>query len=315
MKWFHLINKWLLVIVLIMFLAACSESAPPAPDVTQAPLISVDGRGKEITFPALPQRIISMAPSNTELLFAAGVGAQVVGRDEFSDFPAEALQIESIGGSWGEYNLEKILALDPDLILAAEIVSAEQIQAIEDLGLTVYLLPNPNNFNELFENILEIGRITRNSQQAELLVAELKARVDAVSTKISISSSLPLVFYELDASDPNAPYTAGKGTFIDTLITMAGGINLGAQLDGEWVPINVETLIAANPDVIILGDYTWGGITPEMVESRSGWDATRAVQMGYVYTFDDNLVSRPGPRMVDGLELMARLIHPELFDE
>ncbi len=134
-----------------------------------------------------------------------------------------------------------------------------------------------------------------------------------VESAISVASELPLVFYELDVTDPNAPWTSGPGTFIDTMIRTAGGENLGSTLQGFWIQVSLEELIRLDPEVIILGDYTLGGVTPEMVAQRAGWEGLKAVIEGQVYTFDDNLVSRPGPRLLDGLEAMARLLHPELF--
>ena len=136
-----------------------------------------------------------------------------------------------------------------------------------------------------------------------------------MAQKIAGVAERPLVFYELDSTDVNAPYTAGPGTFIDTLISAAGGVNLGSKLSGSWVQISTEELIAQDPAIIVLGDYTWGGVTPEMVLARPGWEALSAVKNKRVFTFDDNLVSRPGPRMVDGLEAMAKLLHPELFPQ
>jgi iron complex transport system substrate-binding protein len=118
-----------------------------------------------------------------------------------------------------------------------------------------------------------------------------------------------VVYYELDATDPNAPYTSGPGTFVDLLIKSAGGENFGAGLSREWVQVSVEELLSRQPDVIVLGDYTYGGVTAEQVRARAGWDALTAVQQNKVFTFDDNLVSRPGPRLVDGLEAMAKLLH------
>jgi len=126
-------------------------------------------------------------------------------------------------------------------------------------------------------------------------------------------SARPLVFYELDSTDVNAPYTSGPGTFIDLLISMAGAENLGHTLQGEWVQVSVEELIRRNPDYILLGDYVWGGIKPEDVAERPGWDAISAVKEGKVLPFDDNLVSRPGPRLVDGLEALAKALHPDVF--
>ncbi|KAA3657999.1 MAG: ABC transporter substrate-binding protein, partial [Chloroflexi bacterium] len=136
----------------------------------------------------------------------------------------------------------------------------------------------------------------------------------AVSDTITAVEEKPLVFYEIDGTDPNAPCTTGTGTFVDTLINMAGGENVAAVLEGAWIQISIEELIVQDPELILLGDALWGGVTPEAVAAREGWDGLTAVQSNNVFPFDDNLVSRPGPRLVDGLEAMAQFLHPELFE-
>lgn len=291
-----------------------SATSEPTAEKTPEPIVLTDGLGKEISFEAPFQRIVSLAPSNTEILFAVGAGDQVVGRDTFSDYPEAALQVADIGGGFGEVDTETLIASDPDLILASELNAPEQIASLENLGLTVFTLPNPNSFAELFENLRVVAQLTGHTEQAQALIDDLETRVNAVEETVSSAEGKPLVFYELDSTDPSAPWTAGGDTFIDTLIAQAGGENLGRVLPGDWAQISLEELITQDPDVIILGDYTWGGVTPEDVAARSGWESLTAIEQSQVYTFDDNLVSRPGPRLVDGLEEMARLLHPGLFE-
>lgn len=297
-----------------------STNQPQTPTetaITQAegfPLTLEDGLGHSLTLEAPAHRIVSLAPSNTEILFAIGAGNQLIGRDAFSDYPAEAAQIADVGGGWGDLNLETVVSLQPDLVLAAELSPPEQVQSLESLGLTVYLLKNPVEFEGMYANLLTLGQITGHQEQAAALVDSLKQRVAAIEGKLANVETRPLVFYELDSTEPNAPWTAGPGTFIDTLISMAHGENLGNVLQGDWAQISVEELITQDPDFIILGDYTWGGVTVEDVKARAGWETIQAVKDDHIYTFDDNLVSRPGPRMVDGLEAMAELIHPEAFN-
>jgi iron complex transport system substrate-binding protein len=237
----------------------------------------------------------------------------VVGRDDFTNYPEEAVALPSVGGGFGELNTEAILALEPDLVLAAPITTAEQVQAMQDLGLTVFLLGNPVEFEGVFQMLRTAGQLTGTESATESLVESLQARVDAVAEVIAGAETTPLVFYELDSTDPSAPWTSGGGTFIDTLISLAGGTNLGAEFEGAWVQVSAEDLVAKNPAVIVLGDSIWG-VTPADVAARPGWDAIAAVQNGQVFPFNDDLASRPGPRLVDGLEELARLVHPELFE-
>jgi iron complex transport system substrate-binding protein len=154
--------------------------------------------------------------------------------------------------------------------------------------------------------------LTGHEEEAGQMVEGLRGRVAVIEEKIATTDEKPLVFYELDSTDPAAPWTAGAGTFIDTLITKAGGTNLGAAFEGAWVQVSAEEVIAQDPDIIILGDSIWG-VTGEDVAARPGWEGISAVQNGMIFPFNDDLASRPGPRLVDGLEELAKLIHPELF--
>lgn len=294
--------KTIPMILVLGFLTAC------APQTNSTPLASTytDGLGREVSIENTPKRIVSLSASNTEILFAIGAGDQVVGRDEFSDYPAEVVSIPSVGGSMGKYSLEQIAALEPDLILAAEINTPEQVKAFEELDLTVYYLSNPKDIDGLYANLLLIGQITGKDKEAQTLVDGLKNRVDQVLNLEKPSSPIR-VFYELDGSDPSKPWTPGKGTYMDLLLTLAGGENIGSTAGEGWLQISQEAILSADPQVILLGDAAYG-ITPEMVAERSGWSGISAVSDTRVYPFDDNLVSRPGPRLVDGLELIAEII-------
>ncbi len=283
------------------------------PEASSEPIVLVDGLGREVTLEQPAQRIISLAPSITEVLFAIGAGDQVVGREDFSNYPEEALELPSIGGNFGELNTEAIVALEPDLVLAADLTTQEQVQALEDLGLTVFLLANPVDLQGMYDNLRTAAQLTGTEGETEELIESLTSRVDAVVETISGAETTPLVFYELDSTDPSAPWTSGPGTFIDTLITMAGGANVGANFEGAWVQVSSEELLVQNPEIIILGDAIWG-VTVESVEARAGWEGIAAVQTGQIYPFNDDLASRPGPRLVDGLEELAKLIHPELYE-
>lgn len=299
------------LVTLILVLSACAPRSTAAP--TAAAMSLTDGLGRQVNLKAPAQRVVSLAPSNTEILFAIGAGSQVVGRDTYSDYPAQAKNVTDIGGGLTALNTELILSAKPDLVLAAPLTPPEQIADLEKIGLTVYVLPNPKSFDDLYANLRTAAQLTGRESEAAALVDALQARVDAVVRKLANVTEKPLVYYELDATDPNAPYTSGPGTFVDLLIRQAGGTNLGADLQGEWAQVSVEQLLAKQPDLIVLGDNTYGGVTSDQVKARAGWDALKAVQENHIFIFDDNLVSRPGPRLVDGLEAMAKLLHPDLF--
>jgi iron complex transport system substrate-binding protein len=321
-----MLRRLSLLALLISLLAACgpqaSTTSTPAVVVTEAPteaataahsfpMSLTDGLGRKVDLAQAPQRIVSLAPSNTEILFAVGAGDQVVGRDQFSDFPEAAKKATDIGSTFQDLNTELIVSLKPDLVLAAEINPPEQVKTLEALGLTVYYLKNPHTLEELYQKLQIVAQMTGHDPDAAALIEALKQRVAAVDEKLASINSRPSVFYELDSTDPAKPYTSGKDTFITLLIERAGGHNIAAELD-SYPQMSLEQIVAADPNFIVLGDSMWG-VTPEAVAERPGWKALSAVKNGMVVPFDDNLVSRPGPRLVDGLEELAKLLHPELF--
>ena len=318
-----------LTLLLALLLTACgparSVTELPVPVSTELPateaVVAVptasaeikltDGLGRPVVLKEAAQRVLSLAPSNTEVLFAIGAGDQVVGRDDFSDYPEAAKNVASIGSTFEALNTELIVSMKPDLVLAAEINTPEQVKTLEDLGLTVYYLKNPTSLEEMYTNLGIVAQLTGHETEAATLTDSLKKRVAAVDEKIMPLSSGISVFYELDGTDPAKPYTAGKGTFITLLIERAGGFNIASDIDG-YPQLSLEQVVAADPAFIILGDAKWG-TTAESIAERPGWANLSAVKSGQVVPFNDDLLSRPGPRMVDGLEELAKLLRPELF--
>jgi iron complex transport system substrate-binding protein len=285
----------------------------PIVDPTDEPLIVVDDLGVEIVLASPPQKIISISPSLTEILFSVGAGERLIGRDSNSTFPEAALEATDLGGMWDGVPIEDILAMEPDLILAGEIYSADVINEMRDLGLTVYWQANPDSFEGLFDNIQDIALLTDTVDTANEKVLSLAERVNDLQGKLETVTEKPLVYYELDASDIANPWTTGSGTFISYVINQAKGNNLGDSLEGEWVQISSEELIAQDPDFILLADALYG-VTPESLLDRPGWSEISAVAGNEVYPFDPFLLSVPGPRLVDGFEQLAEILHPEVFD-
>jgi len=330
-------NIIVLFVIVGLLLTACGPEAAPAPasnpepeptavtEPTEVPMPEPteetmpktmafeDDMGNTIELAGYPHAIVSISASTTEILFAIGAGDQVVGRDEYSIYPEAALEVTNIGAMWEELPAEAILALEPDLIVAAQIISEEQVTALRDLGLNVYWQANPTSYEELWENLRDFAKLTGHEDEAESLISSLEARVEAVQEKTDTVTERPSVFYELDATDPSNPWTAGSGTFIDYIITQAGGSNAASALEGEYAQISSEQLIAVNPDIILLADAPYG-TTPESVAERPGWDVITAVSENALYPIDPNMMSVPGPRLVDALETTAGLLHPELFE-
>ncbi|MFN8463264.1 MAG: cobalamin-binding protein [Anaerolineales bacterium] len=324
-----MLRKFFVLTLLIALLAACAPqvTATVAPAATDAPatqaatavpateaagITLTDGLGREVKLEGPAQRIVSLAPSITEFLFAVGAGSQTVGRDDASNFPEAALNVTSIGTTYGDLNTEAIVALTPDLVIAAQANTPEQVKSLEDLGITVYYLKDPVTFAELFTQVELFGQLTGHEEEANALADSLSARVDAVTAAVANVTEKPKVFYEIDGTDASKPWTTGPGTFIDTMINMAGGVNVGGVLSAPYAQISAEEIVSQNPDIIVLGDAAFG-VTSESVAARAGWGEITAVKDGNIFPFDDSLASRPGPRLVDGLEQLAKLLHPELF--
>lgn len=324
-----MLRKFFVLTLLIALLAACAPQATAtvAPAATDAPatqaataipateaagITLTDGLGREIKLEGPAQRIVSLAPSITEFLFAVGAGSQTVGRDDASNFPEAALNVTSIGTTYGDLNTEAIVALKPDLVIAAQANTPEQVKSLEDLGITVYYLKDPVTFAELFTQVELFGQLTGHEEEANALADSLSARVDTVTAAVANVTEKPKVFYEIDGTDASKPWTTGPGTFIDTMINMAGGVNIGGVLSAPYAQISAEEIVSQNPDIIVLGDAAFG-VTSESVAARAGWGDITAVKDGSIFPFDDSLASRPGPRLVDGLEQLAKLLHPDLF--
>jgi len=300
------VAKCLLVLlcIAVTFLVACSPANPtPAGAV-------VDDLGRAVNIEKIPQRIISLSPSNTEILFALGLGEKVVGVTEFCDYPLKAKDKEKIGG-FSTPDIEKIIALEPDLILAGSIHDREIIPALEERGFTIFALA-PKNLDEILEDIRIVGEITGKAEEAFELVAQMESRIGEVTDKTK-ELEKPTVFY-ITWHDPL--WSVGSGTIINELIEKAGGINIFQDITGHKV-VGIETLIVRNPEVIIActGHGEAEGEPFEWAKEESRLRVTEARKDNRVYQIDADLVSRQGPRMVEALEEFALFIHPEIFNK
>ncbi len=312
----------LLCLLAAWTVAGCGAESRPAaqpttPSITDSlvaafPLTLTDDTGRQVLVREAPRRIVSMAPSNTEILFALGLGDRVVGVTTFCDYPVEAQTKPKIGGL--RPNLETLVAQQPDLVLGVRGTPPDVVAALEGQQVPVVIL-SPTDFPGVLANVRAVGRITGATGAAEHVTGEMQRRWDAVAERARAAPQRPRVLYEIDATDPAAVSAAGPGTFIDAMITAAGGVNvLAALTPGQQYPkVSAEAVLQANPQLILLGDAPFGQ-SEATVARRPGWGAVEAVQRGAVVGIaDPNLTSRPGPRLVDGLELVARAIHPELF--
>jgi iron complex transport system substrate-binding protein len=292
----------LLSIALVAVACAPAEATPPG--------AIVDDLGRAVNIKQIPQKIISLSPSNTEVLFALGLEDKVVGVTEYCNYPLEALDKNKIGG-FSTPDIEKIITLQPDLILADSIHAPEVIPALEEMGLTIFAVA-PRNLDRILEDIRVVGKITGTEEKASGLVAQMESRTKAIIDKTTNLEERPRVLY-VTWHDPL--YSVGSGDIIDELIETAGGINIfQGDITGHKV-VDIETVIARNPEVIIActGHGSAGGEPVEWAKSEPTLQTTEARKNNRIYQIDADLISRNGPRIVEALEWFAYFIHPEIF--
>lgn len=292
--------------------APSTAGIAPSPGATTAaehPLTLTDDAGRQVTLAADPQRIVSLAPSNTEIVCALGACDRLVGVTDFDDYPAEVVEVDKVV-TMAQVDVEAVVAAEPDLVLAAgnELTPTTVIDQLADLGLPVLTL-YPESLAEVAADIELVGTAIGRPEAAAEVVTAMEARIDAVTDAVA-GLDRPRTFYEVGVFE-GVIYTAGEGSFLASLIDLAGGEPITG--DALSTAIELEDLVAADPELILLGDATYDPtITPASVAARPGWDAMTAVRNGAVVPISEDLViTRPGPRVVDGLEALARAIHPD----
>lgn len=287
----------------------------PTAEPTEAPvanLVVTDGAGRAVEITEQVARVVSLAPSTTEIVYALGAGDRMVAVDMYSDYPPEVADLTKITNPDMSVNYEQISALEPDVVFAAAITAPDVITQLETLGIKVVVV---GSFNSTFAGVLNdiklVGAVLGLDAQATELTSAMQVDWDALVNKVADLEARPRVFWELDATDPVKPYTIGAGTFVNELLTAAGGENVFGTSDNPYPQVSLEQIVAEAPDVILLADSIWG-VTPQMVYDRAGWEEIPAVKNQAVYPINDNLVSRPGPRIVEGLAEVVRVLHPNL---
>ncbi|HVC33519.1 MAG TPA: ABC transporter substrate-binding protein [Chloroflexota bacterium] len=294
---------------------APTPAAPAAPASKAVPagfpVTVTDDDGDTVTFDRPPQRIVSLSPGHTETLYALGLGDRVIVTDTYSDYPPENKPRAKLH-TYPKPNAEVLVSLRPDLIV--DLVEGHDFtQQMNARGIKVLKL-FPKTFDGTLKDIELLGRVTGTEARAQRITADMRERAAVVVAKTK-DAPTPRVLYELDASDPTRPFVAGPGGFFGDLVPMAGGANVFADLRTPSAQVSAEQIIARDPQIIILGDANapYNAQTPAMVKARTGWSQISAVRENTIYEINDAYLSRPGPRLIDGLEQMAKIIHPELF--
>jgi iron complex transport system substrate-binding protein len=266
-----------------------------------------DETGRSVIVPQHPVRIISLAPSITETVFAVGAGDRLVGDTTYCDYPDAANRVSKVGDTLNP-NVEQVLSLKPDLVLVS---TASQLEVftklLSDHNIPVYI-SNPNSLDSVISSILRIGDLLDSRQQAQQLAADLRKRIDNVESRVE-GSGRPRVFYQLSAEPL---YTAGRDAFITDMIHRAGGESVTATVPGAWPRFSDESALALDPDVIIIpsGDSMNRANNTQVAAPLR---KSKAFAQKRIYAINGDFLSRPGPRVVDGFEALARSLHPELF--
>ena len=283
-----------------------STAPAPSPEAATYPLTVTDDEGTVVTIPAEPQRIVSLTPATTEILFALGAGPRVIATTDFDDYPPEAVGLPDVA-SYTAVDVEKIVGLETDLVIAGGnfFNDPAAIAQMRELGIPVVVTYAPT-VEGVLKDIELVGRSVGLHPASMDLTASMRAGFDQVAAAVA-DAPQPRVFYELDATTDL--YTAADDSFVAEMIGLAGGeaITTGSPTD---FAISLEKLISADPEVIVLGDAAYG-VTADAVAARPGWDVMTAVKDGAIRPVNDLIVTRPGPRLVEGLRELALAIHPD----
>ncbi len=279
-------------------------------DESASELIVTDQMGREVTFDAIPERIISLSPSNTEVIFALGLGDKVVGVTEYCNYPPAAQEKEIVGG-FSTPNMERIVELEPDLVVASTIHDQE-VPIMEELGLKVLVIESAT-LAELYESMAILAGVTGVQDTGASLINEMQERIKAVQLIVEqvAEEDRVKVYYEV-YSDPLM--SAGRNALINEIISFAGGVNIFGDLNESYPQVSAEIVAERQPQVILYPDYH--GTADLMVETmlaRPGWGNIPAIVDNKVYAISDDAFARPGPRVVDAIEEAARIFYPELF--
>lgn len=301
-----------------------TPALPPAPteetpvvdtkpeEMQSFPFTVTDDLGRTIKIEKLPQRIVSLAPSNTEIIYALGLEDRLVGTTDYCDYP-EGAKTKPRVASYIAPDMEKLVRIQPDLIIAEAVHEKTVLPALEKLGFTV-IVTSAKSLDTILHDITLIGQINGKSKAASHLVANMTRRIEAVVSKTQnlTTEQRPRVLYVVWH---NPIWTMGRNTFTDDLIHKAGGVNVFANDFEKSRVVSLEAVIAKNPQIIIVsGMGTTGDLIYNSIIREQRLGSVDAFVNNRIYKISDaNIIERPGPRIVDGLEEVAKLIHPEIF--
>ncbi|ECB9821382.1 ABC transporter substrate-binding protein [Listeria monocytogenes] len=287
MKWF----KGIAVVLLLAILTACGNTETKAPEKKTEKIEVKDATGNTITLEEAPTKIVSLMPSNTEILFALDLGDKVKGVTAYDDYPKEAQKVEKVTST--SVDTEKIIAIKPDLVLGHESMLATEkdaYQLLKDAGINVFVVPDATDLKAAEKSIITVGKMTGKEKEAKEVTDSMEEQKVAIEKKAKELKTSPKVWIEIS---PDL-YTAGKGTFMNEMLELAGGTNVVTE--SGFIPYNEEKVVELQPD-IILSVYPDAKAT---IQKRAAWKDIPAVKNDKIYEMDANKLSRPGPRLLEG---------------
>ncbi|MGG0284732.1 ABC transporter substrate-binding protein [Peribacillus butanolivorans] len=308
--------SWISTLILALFLTGCGvtddQTAKEKKDTNKTEEVKAytvtDDTGKKIKFDKVPETVVSLQPSNTEILFELGLGDKVVGVTDFDNYPEEAKDIEHVSDSVN-INAEKIISLKPDAIIAYTIGDETTMKPLEDAGIPVFIIKSATNFDDVYGDIGQIAEVMGVAEKGEELVKDIQNQITSVEEKIETLDEKEQTYFEI--SPAPEIYTTGSETFQQEILKTAGIENIFADQKG-WVKVSDEEIVKRNPNAIIT-TATFADDAVDEIKSRKGWEDINAVKNDQVYLLDENIMSRPGPRIGEAVELAAKTIYPDLF--
>jgi iron complex transport system substrate-binding protein len=329
MKMKQYVLTFLLALLTVVTLSACGgaeEAKEPTntetatenveennEEVSEAsfPVTITDALDNEVTIEKQPEAIVSLIPSNTEIVYALGLGDAVVGVSDYDNYPEDVNTKEKIGGM--EFNVEKIISLKPDLVLAhgsSAHNSESGLDQLRSAGITVVVIPNATSFESVYESIKLVGTITGTTDEAEEIVANMQTKLEEIKEKASAINEKATVWVEV--SPAPELYTTGQGTFMHEMIEAINATNAAGEQEG-WIMFTEEDAVTLNPDVIITTYGYYVENPKDQVLAREAWSEVPAIQNDRVYDIHSDLVTRSGPRLIEGVEELAEVVYPEIF--
>ncbi|WP_271853828.1 ABC transporter substrate-binding protein [Planococcus maritimus] len=311
----------LLSIPLALTLGACQDDSAEAPATEETPeetatetsgdtpYTVTDDRGEDIEFEQAPETIVSLIPSNTEIVFALGAGEQLVGVTDFDNYPEAAQDIERVSDSV-EFNAEKIIQLDPDVVLAYSTGEAPPaLSQLEDADIPVFVIQSATSFDEVYGDIEQIASVLAKEEQGAEVIEGIQTQIEDVQERLAAVEEQEEVYVEISPS-PEI-YTTGKSTFMQEILDHAQVTNVFEDLEG-WPNISEEEVITRDPETILTTvSYVEDAVGD--IEARDSWSAVEAIENGEVHFIDSDITSRPGPRIGEAVQLVVETVYPELM--